>query len=108
MHQQLVTDQKHRLKVIIRTDHALGKRFRDVQSESRENHTYALHNHRHTLEDGIKLIAKGMALCLIHGSEHTSDGFALGVCQIEEAAVFRLAHPTITQAWQKGRYMARF
>lgn len=98
MHQQFVTNQNHRLKVILQTDYSLWQRFRDLQSESRENHTYALHSHRHTFEDRIKLIAKSMALRLVHGSEHTGDGFALGVRQIEVATMFRFSHPSITLA----------
>ena len=98
MHQQFVTNQDHCLKVLLRTDHTLGKRLAHVHSESRENHPYALHNHRHTLENRIKLIAKSMALRLIHRSKHTRDGLALGVRQIEVATMLRFSHPTITLA----------
>ena len=96
MQQQFVTNQEHRLKVIIRTYHTLGQWLRDVHTQTCENHTDTLHDNRHTLEDGIKLIAKSMALRLIHGSEHTSDRLALGIRQIEVATMLRFAHPSIT------------
>ena len=91
-----MTDQYHRLKILIRTYHSLWQWFRYIQTQSCEDHTNTLHNHRHTLQSRDEHLTKLLTIGIILAAEHTFDGLTLSSREIEVALVLCYTHPQIT------------